>query len=386
MIIIIIIGISIAVFTCLIFLSKRPLTSNDKIIAVFMVFLVMPMLEKLVLMKVIDIPYLNFSVFFGSALTFGPFLYLYALSAANPDSHFKIKSLVHFVPFVISLVLLLLQGPNMSPQNVPIGGSGNNSFKDVVPGIEMRGVINACIMLSLVVYTALIFTLLRAHRRNIPDYFSYDSLVVNLKWLNWITVCFIIAYGFVFLSAQFVPRFIGMPLLDPQIAPDVGTSFFIFAFSFCAIKQPLIFKERPGQEVEAKGQDIEGRIEKKYMKSGLKESDAQKYITLLEEYMRAEKPYRDPDLTIVDVASKLNIPKHYITQIINEKMNKNFYHYINEYRINEVKRKIADKKFSGHSILRIAFDSGFNSKSSFNTVFKKLTNRTPSEYKKMVQP
>jgi len=386
MIIIIIIGISIAVFTCLIFLSKRPLTSNDKIIAVFMVFLVMPMLEKLVLMKVIDIPYLNFSVFFGSALTFGPFLYLYALSAANPDSHFKIKSLVHFVPFVISLVLLLLQGPNMSPQNVLTGGSGNNSFKDVVPGIEMRGVINACIMLSLVVYTALIFTLLRAHRRNIPDYFSYDSLVVNLKWLDWITVCFIIAYGFVFLSAQFVPRFIGMPLLDPQIAPDVGTSFFIFAFSFCAIKQPLIFKERPGQEVDAKGQDIEGRIEKKYLKSGLRESDAKKYLTLLEEYMRAEKLYRDPDLTIVDVASKLNIPKHYITQIINEKMNKNFYHYINEYRINEIKRKIADKKFSGHSILRIAFDSGFNSKSSFNTVFKKMTNSTPSEYKKMVQP
>jgi AraC-like DNA-binding protein len=382
----IIIGISIAVFTCLIFLSKRPLTSNDKIIAVFMVFLAMPMLEKLVLMKVIDIPYLNFSVFFGSALTFGPFLYLYARSTVNPDSHFKIKSLVHFVPFAVSIFLLLLHGSNMLPQNIPIGISGNNYFKGVVPGIEMRSVINAFIMLSLVVYTALIFYLLRAHRKNIPDYFSYDSLVVNLKWLNWITVCFISAYGFTFLSAHLVPRFIGMPLLDPRIAPDVGTSFFIFAFSFCAIKQPLIFKERPGQPTAVKSQDAEGSIEKKYLKSGLKESDAKKYLTLLEECMHAEKMYRDPDLTIVDVASKLNIPKHYITQIINERMNKNFYQYINEYRINEVKRKIVDKKISGHSILRIAFDSGFNSKSSFNTVFKKLTNNTPSGYKKMVQP
>jgi AraC-like DNA-binding protein len=386
MITIIIIGISIAVFTSVIFLSKRPLTSNDKIIAVFMVFLAMPMLEKLVLVKVIAIPYLNFSVFFGSALTFGPFLYLYALSAVNPDSHFKIKALVHFVPFAVSIFLLLLQGPNMSPQNVPIGGIGNNPFKGVVPGIEMRSVINAFIMLSLVVYTALIFSLLRAHRRNIPDYFSYDSLVVNLKWLNWVTVCFIIAYGFVFLSAQGLPEFIRMLLSDPRIAPDVGTSFFIFAFSFCAIKQPVIFKERPGQPTVAKNQDTEGLIEKKYVKSGLKESDAQKYLTLLEECMHAEKLYRDPDLTIVDVASKLNIPKHYITQVINEKTNKNFYQFINEYRINEVKRKIADKKFSGHSVLRIAFDSGFNSKSSFNTVFKKMTNNTPSEYKKMVQP
>jgi AraC-like DNA-binding protein len=382
----IIIGISIAVFTSIIFLSKRSLTSNDKIIAVFMVFLAMPMLEKLVLMKVIDIPYLNFSVFFGSALTFGPFLYLYAFSAVNPDSHFKIKSLVHFIPFVISMFLLLLHGQNMSPQNIPTGGIDNNSFKSIVPGIEMRSVINAFIMLSLVVYTVLVFTLLRAHRRNIPNYFSYDSFVVNLKWLNWITVCFIIAYGFVFLSAQGLPEFIGMPLLDPRIAPDVGTSFFIFAFSFCAIKQPLIFKERPGQPAAASSRDAEGLIEKKYLKSGLKESDAQKYLTLLEECMRAEKLYRDPDLTIVDVASKLNIPKHYITQIINEKTNKNFYQYINEYRINEVKRKIADKKFSGHSVLRIAFESGFNSKSSFNTVFKKMTNNTPSEYKKMVQP
>ena len=351
-----------------------------------MLFLAMPMLEKLVLVKVIDIPYLNFSVFFGSALTFGPFLYLYALSAVNPDAHFKIKSLVHFIPFVVSMGLLLLQGPNMSPQNVPLGGIDTISFKGVVPGIEMRSVINACIMLSLVMYTALIFTLLRAHRKNISDYFSYDSLVVNLKWLNWITVCFIIAYGFVFLSAQGLPGFIRMPLLDPRIAPDVGTSFFIFAFSFCAIKQPTLFKEHPGRLAMAKSQDSAGRTEKKYMKSGLKESDAQKYLTLLEECMHAEKLYRDPDLTIVDVASKLNVPKHYITQVINEKTNKNFYQYINEYRINEVKRKIVDKKFSGHSVLRIAFDSGFNSKSSFNTVFKKMTNNTPSEYKKMVQP
>lgn len=418
-----------ALFTCLFFLSKRPLTNSDKIIAIFMLFLAIPMMEKLVLMKVIDIPYLRFGIFIGSALTFGPFLYLYARSEIHPDSPIAIKSIVHFIPFVASICLLIFLGLNAPQLIFPTEGSTVKSYfgrhaiermmppdhlpEDITgrplphdrdrinppppddarkngqiprhPERKIRSILNACIVISLIVYTVLIFILLRSHRRNISDYFSYDSIAINLKWLNWITVCFFIAYGFVFFSAQFFPEFIRIPLSDPHVAPDVGTTFFIFAFSFCALKQPVIFKESPGHPTVPDTRDSEDSKEIKYKKSGLKESDAQNFLAVLEEYMRTEKPYLDPDLTIVDVASTLNIPKHYITQIINEKLNKNFFLYTNEYRVNEVKQKFADEKFNGHSILRIAYDSGFNSKSSFNDIFKKLTNVTPSEYKKVVQ-
>jgi AraC-like DNA-binding protein len=381
---IIIIGISIAVFTCLIFLSKQPLIINNTIIAVFMLFLVIPMLEKLVLMNVITIPYFQFSIFYGSVLTFGPFLYVYARSEINPDTPFAGTSMLHFIPFALSVFLFLLVGLDFPVQNTPGGGVDIHSFIRIPPGVDMRDVFDTVCLLSLVTYTVLIFALLRRHRRNISDYFSYDSIAINLKWLNWITVCFFISYVFAVVSPQLLWDLLRIPQLDPGIKRDIGTSFFIFVFSFCAIKQPVIFKKRPGQPTVSGSPDPEDSKEKKYSKSGLKDGDAQNFLTILEEYMRSEKPYLDPDITIVDVASTLNIPKHYITQIINEKMNKNFYQYINEYRINEVKQKIADKNYIDHSILRIAYDSGFNSKSSFNTMFKKITDITPSEYKKKV--
>ena len=98
--------------------------------------------------------------------------------------------------------------------------------------------------------------------------------------------------------------------------------------------------------------------------------------------MREEMPYLDCELSIADVSERLKIPKYHITQIINEKLNKNFYMFINEYRINEVKRKISDERYKEHSIIRIAYDSGFNTKSTFNTIFKKFTNLTPTEYRR----
>jgi AraC-like DNA-binding protein len=272
----------------------------------------------------------------------------------------------------------------MPHQTRPDSGVDMSSFEQAVPWMDPRTFFSISILFSLVVYTVLILSLLRTHRKNIPDYFSYDSIAVNLKWLNWITVYFFIAYSFVFISPQILSKFMVLPQFGTLIAPDAGTSFFIFAFSFCVIKQPVIFKGDRGTQKTSGSRDSQDIKEKKYTKSGLKDNDAQKFHSELEEYMRSEKPYLDPELTIVDVASTLNIQKHHITQIINERMNKNFYQYINEYRINEVICKIADKNYTDHSILRIAYDSGFNSKSVFNTIFKKITGITPSEYKKKV--
>lgn len=382
MISIIIIGISIAAFTSLLFLSRRPLTSNDKTIAAFMLFLAMPMLEKLILIKVIDIPYLGFSLFFGSALTFGPFLYLYARSAIDPDSRISRSSLFHFIPFLASIgMLLLLPGGKMPPGGRDAAHAGAGAALG-----NIHALINAIIVLSLVVYTVLIFARLRLHRRKVPDYFSHDSISINLKWLNWVTVCFFVAYGIVIAGSQVFPGLGGRPLLQPQVAPDVGTAFFIIAFSFCALKQPALFKANPRPLPEpAPGGTADGTA-RKYEKSGLKEGDALKVLAMLEDHMRSARPWLDPDLTIEDVAAALRVPKHHVTQVINEKLHKNFYRYVNEYRIEEVKRRITGGDSARYSLLGIASHSGFNSKSAFNEAFRNIMNCTPSEYRKSVRP
>ncbi|MCB0845056.1 MAG: AraC family transcriptional regulator, partial [Bacteroidetes bacterium] len=79
------------------------------------------------------------------------------------------------------------------------------------------------------------------------------------------------------------------------------------------------------------------------------------------------------------------IKQHYITQVLNEQLKKNLYTFVNEFRANEVIRLFKDNNYNNWSITAIAFEAGFNSKSSFNTFFKKYTGKTPSEFRKEVE-
>src|SRR5690554_6403850 len=97
-------------------------------------------------------------------------------------------------------------------------------------------------------------------------------------------------------------------------------------------------------------------------------------------FIIANRPYLDSDLTLPKLAKDLNVTTHHLSQVINEMHGKNFFNFINKYRVAEVKRKIEDPKYKNYSLLGIAYESGFNSKSAFNRVFKSLTGKTPSQY------
>ena len=168
--------------------------------------------------------------------------------------------------------------------------------------------------------------------------------------------------------------------INPLIFAYAGFTFFAFAISFYGYRQQTVFIELKKQG-EKSVKDENMASETRYEKSGLKENMAEKYKKLLLNYMLNEKPYLDGDLTIHDVSESLNIPRHHLTQVINENMKMNFYYFINEYRVEEAKNRLTDPKFMKFTILSIAYDSGFNSKSSFNGIFKKFTGCTPSDYR-----
>jgi AraC-like DNA-binding protein len=96
--------------------------------------------------------------------------------------------------------------------------------------------------------------------------------------------------------------------------------------------------------------------------------------------MKDEAVYKKSDLTLDHLASRLNVHSNYLSQIINEKDGKNFYDFVNFYRLEEFKRLISDPRRRNSTLLSLAFDCGFNSKSSFNRHFKKVTGQTPSDY------
>ncbi|MEL6256529.1 MAG: helix-turn-helix domain-containing protein [Bacteroidota bacterium] len=80
----------------------------------------------------------------------------------------------------------------------------------------------------------------------------------------------------------------------------------------------------------------------------------------------------------------MKLSNGYLSQIINQKEGKNFFDFINGYRVEEVKRNLADPNFDHFSILGIGLEAGFKSKSTFNAVFKKMTGHTPTAYKKLL--
>lgn len=121
--------------------------------------------------------------------------------------------------------------------------------------------------------------------------------------------------------------------------------------------------------------------EKRYLKSGLDDTMLSDYETRLTAFMTTSKAYLDTELSLETLSQKVNIPKHHITQLLNDRLHKSFYRFVNEYRINDAIEKLKDH--AGEiNILSLAYDCGFNSKSSFNNYFKQLTGDTPSAYRK----
>lgn len=420
------IGIIQALFTGLYFLFRKPYHLSNRIVSLFMLFLALPMLIDLFRFDVFSIPLPDrVAMLFTFPFTFGPFLYLYTKIEIDEKPVFRKSYLLHFIPFVLFTVLALLlprpvtrEGPGPDRMRPPIEGPArengfnperlNPPYPGMLPEIRPRerqgqpplgegrmrphppvegGIvpepdplhraITAANFLSIIAYSILIPVMLRGHKKKISEYYSFYSMSVNLKWLHWIVACFCIAFTYIFLTEDILFHLYRHPLLDPRFSHGIGLTFFIFAFSLFSIKQPVLFgaaESLDGSIVELKG--------RKYEKSGLKDDDAAGYLDALENYMREEKPYLNGDLSIVEVSERLGIPRHHITQVINGRLNKNFYSYVNDYRIRYATEKMTREDFQEHSIIRIAYDSGFNSKSAFNTIFKKYTGLTPSEYRK----
>ena len=122
-------------------------------------------------------------------------------------------------------------------------------------------------------------------------------------------------------------------------------------------------------------------VDRRYERSGMDASMMKDYEAALAAFMQKSRIYLDPDLSLEVLATRMKMSRHHLTQLLNEKLEKNFYSFINEYRIREAIDRLNDPLLQVN-ILSLAFDCGFNSKSSFNNYFKKITGSTPTAYRK----
>jgi AraC-like DNA-binding protein len=227
------------------------------------------------------------------------------------------------------------------------------------------------------------FVVIHRHQKHLKELVSYSSGKITLQWLLGLSITFYLGYVLMFIFGG-VDILTGFMQSDPYEISFIGLTILTFLFTIYGFHQPSIFEEVVREREIKKGPVNEEEETKKYQRSGLKQKDIARYIRMIGEHMEKNKPYLDRELTIYDLSAQLKIPRHFLSEVINEHMGKNFYNLVNDYRVEEVKRRMVDPAYRNLTILAIAYDSGFNAKSSFNTIFKEKTGMTPSEYQRSV--
>ncbi len=215
--------------------------------------------------------------------------------------------------------------------------------------------------------------------------YHYLSIIASVLILSFIfieskrkmpgTLLILIGTSFLFISV----------LNDVLVSQQIIHTFYILPvglFLFILMQSVILSIRFANALSRAESITGENGNSHKYERSSLTKEEAGKLLKTLEEFMMINKPYLDPELTLPDLAGMIKVNRNHLSQVINLELNENFNDYINKFRVEEIKKYFTDQDKQNLKILALAYDAGFNSKASFNTIFKKVTGITPSEYRK----
>jgi AraC-like DNA-binding protein len=312
--------------------------------------------------------------FISLLLLHGPFLYLYISALIDPKARFGKEKLLHFVPFVLFNLFIVIASfyPEISERI---------SLDHLESEHSAPLLLNVFLLLTVIsgpFYFVLSILLLKKLDINIFNNFSsYEN--VNLDWLRKLVYSFGFIWTVLMIFATLHHVFQMFSWIFCTHGLTLSLSAFIILIGYYGLKQKEIFIQYPNGNTEYV---TEPRT--KYAGILLKDNEIEQYVSKIRHFMASEKPYLDADLSLPELANRLDIPSHHLSRVINEQFGANFFDFINQYRIEEVKARIDNPEYQNLSLLGIAFDSGFNTKSAFNRVFKKITGFTPSEYRKQI--
>lgn len=280
-----------------------------------------------------------------------PLLYLFILCKLENKAALTNKDFVHFLPFVLILICMCAKLIN-DPQ-------------EIAPFTVYGIVLMSCLFLQNLVYMFIILSKLRKTGILASENRKFSNWN-EASWLKWLFIAFSIV---LFLQLAIFITFNIFSLID--ICSVLTGIFFTVAF---LLVNTIVLSGL------SKSQIFETR--KKYSTTPIQTETKNQFLISIQKVLEEDKIYSDPLISLDKMAKALRIPKHQLSRIINENYGFNFNDLINQYRINEVKQIFCNTK-NGDSIIDIAYTVGYNSKSTFNTAFKKFANMTPSEFIKL---
>lgn len=376
-------GIAVALFSTLLAISKRPHQISDTLLAVFLLSLTVPNLidlnrdQPLIALFGEYLPPLVNRIKDFLPLTLGPFMALYAESLTSTNYALTKRRLYHFLPFFIFLLIAA-----SFPQFTAFAPMGRPAVQHNL----LESTYMASLVLSLVGYSIWLVLLLKQHRKRVLDYYAENPNHISLMWLTWVVLFFFV----VFVVAHILRSLFLLDLISD--VPDLRSSLnaasvlFLCSLSYFGVRQSQVFLEPFDGSDEVVPEElvqITAPVEQSKGRAlNLQGDQLDTYLNKLEDFVKTEKPYLNSELTLGDLAQRLDMPKHHLTETLNRKLQKNFYSYVNEYRIIEIKPLLLDPQNSSKTITTLAFQVGFNSRSAFNNFFKKSTQMTPTQFRK----
>ncbi|MDR6460155.1 AraC-like DNA-binding protein [Chryseobacterium vietnamense] len=352
-------GVFISCFSSFLIAGKRKKVMADYILAAW--FMIIG-IHLILFILFFSGSYIKFPYFLGYEVIFpfihGPMLYLYVLSVTGKAPGRKIW-LLHFVPVLI-VIVMLFKLLILSPwDRLAIYQSGGSEYQLI------SSILKYMMILSGIVYIVVSFFAVRKYTREIAEQYS-NTERINLRWLYYLIAGLALIWVAVMIRNDILIFFIVV--------------LFIIVAAYFGISRVGIL-DLPVITVNINEEKVDDEVIK-YQKNFPGEDAIIAVYEKLIYQMEKDSLYKDPELSLSHTAALLEVHPNILSQAINSIENKNFYDYINRQRIEEFKRLAVLPENRKYTILSLAFESGFNSKTSFNRNFKKYMNCSPRDFLK----
>ncbi|MCB0649481.1 MAG: AraC family transcriptional regulator [Saprospiraceae bacterium] len=290
----------------------------------------------------------------------GPFLYLYVRSLSSEEPLELKHFLTHFLlPFglIMSEIPILTLPPELKKALM----LGNDKTFDIYFTFQ-----SILLNISGIFYVIVTYLLLRKHKKNVLQKFSAKEKI-TLDWLQ-------------FLYYSMTGLWVLIIFIQRDELIFGGASLFVLFMGYFGLRQPSIFRGHNDTNLVEEVIETLTVPDSKYSKSGLSPEMSLSIHQSLVELMKEEKPFLQPELSLKELSGLLDVNPNYLSQVINEREGLNFYDYINGQRAEHFKALIRQGKGENYTLLALAYESGFNSKATFNRFFKKHSGLSPSEF------
>lgn len=368
------IGFAQSLFSILLLLTKRPLKIAYVILSVQLLgFALIFGLD--ILQNYNIIPTHRHILSLSIRMMAGPLFFLYAKYITKDYDRFNRLDYLHGLP---TLTLLLLLGilTMLFSQNVITYENFQFSYN------LLRMIFGWIFFILLLFYIVSTLLIIIRFKKQSKQYYSYESYKISLSWLFIMVVFFVFFILLIIISSWMNENH--EISFDIFIFRHIVELSYVYVLSFLGVHQNQLNSHDTNTPTTYYEKILPNTATKKYLKSGLKDEDAANHVQQLIKYMEDSEDWKDPEFSIAKLSSQTSISKHKVSEVLNEYLGKNFYIFVNEYRVEYAKKLLLKKEYSNWSILAIAYECGFNSKSAFNKFFKMQTQLTPSEYKKSI--